>query len=222
MCCLRYEYDTYLEEAKLTPKVDSLVKTPDGIGTVVEAKPLLGLVKVQLANTPDAAPIVYSRDLVKPHKPGDPVDLPVPPAPVAKEQNVKVSEVKKQPDAKQERRQNQNQNQNQAQNQNQNRNLNKRPNDVQDKKKQADGEKEIKKQEPKPARNEKQAKPEAEKPKETKSARPAQPERKYTIQRAGEAPAEEGEVAKKKDGYHHRRRHYHNKDRKEKKGPDQV
>ena len=56
MCCLRYEYDTYLEEAKLTPKVDSLVKTPDGIGTVVEAKPLLGLVKVQLANTPTPLP----------------------------------------------------------------------------------------------------------------------------------------------------------------------
>jgi cell fate regulator YaaT (PSP1 superfamily) len=48
MCCLRYEYETYLQEAKITPAVDSTVKTPDGVGTVVEANALRGLLKVSI------------------------------------------------------------------------------------------------------------------------------------------------------------------------------
>ncbi len=64
MCCLRYEYETYLEEIRLTPPVDSIVKTPDGVGTVVETAPLLGTVKVRLSSEPDAAPRPYHRDTV--------------------------------------------------------------------------------------------------------------------------------------------------------------
>lgn len=68
MCCLRYEYDTYQEEARRTPKVDSRVITPDGAGKVTEAKPLLGLVKVALDDTPENAKI-YDRKLLRPETP---------------------------------------------------------------------------------------------------------------------------------------------------------
>ncbi len=64
MCCLRYEYETYLEEIRLTPPVNSLVKTPDGVGTVVETSPLTGTVKVRLNAEPDTAPRPYHRDTV--------------------------------------------------------------------------------------------------------------------------------------------------------------
>ncbi len=62
MCCLRYEYETYQMEARLTPSKDSLVDTPDGMGTVVDSTPLAGLVKVRLNATPDEAPTVFHRD----------------------------------------------------------------------------------------------------------------------------------------------------------------
>ncbi len=71
MCCLRYEYDTYLEEGRLTPKVDSLVNTPDGIGVVIEAKPLLGLVKVKSLEDGEETPKVYAREDLTPIKKGD-------------------------------------------------------------------------------------------------------------------------------------------------------
>lgn len=65
MCCLRFEHETYEEEIRKTPKVDSLVRTADGDGVVVETLPLRGLVKVQLSQSPEAAPKVYHRDDVK-------------------------------------------------------------------------------------------------------------------------------------------------------------
>ena len=64
MCCLRYEHEAYVEEIKLTPPVDSVVKTPDGVGTVVETMPLRGLLKVKLKDT-EGAPITVHRDQVK-------------------------------------------------------------------------------------------------------------------------------------------------------------
>ena len=64
MCCLRYEHEAYVEEIRLTPPVDSVVKTPDGVGTVVETSPLRGLIKVKLKDT-DGAPIQIHRDQVK-------------------------------------------------------------------------------------------------------------------------------------------------------------
>ena len=64
MCCLRYEHETYAAEAKLTPKKDTPVSTPDGNGVVVEATPLAGTVKVRLDATPEEAPKVYHRDTV--------------------------------------------------------------------------------------------------------------------------------------------------------------
>jgi cell fate regulator YaaT (PSP1 superfamily) len=61
MCCLRYEYETYLQEIKITPPIDSTVKTDDGIGTVVEANPLRGILKVSINDNVKQ----YHRDNVK-------------------------------------------------------------------------------------------------------------------------------------------------------------
>lgn len=71
MCCLRYEYDAYLEEGRLTPKVDTMVNTPDGIGVVIESKPLVGLVKVRSLGDSASAPRVYHRDQLTPIRKGD-------------------------------------------------------------------------------------------------------------------------------------------------------
>ena len=64
MCCLHYEHKTYEEEIRLTPPVDSVVKTPDGIGTVCETSPLTGMIKVKL-NDSDGLPKPYHRDTVQ-------------------------------------------------------------------------------------------------------------------------------------------------------------
>jgi cell fate regulator YaaT (PSP1 superfamily) len=50
MCCLRYESQAYEEELKLTPPVDSRVKTSDGIGVVTEIFPLTGMLKVLISD----------------------------------------------------------------------------------------------------------------------------------------------------------------------------
>lgn len=65
MCCLRYENDVYQEELAKTPKVGNIVMTPAGKGTVIEANPLAGIVKVSLEQNRDAAPSVYVREDVK-------------------------------------------------------------------------------------------------------------------------------------------------------------
>ena len=63
MCCLRYEYDSYLAEKALTPKVGAEVMTPDGEGVVSDANPMTGIVKVKLAGTAeDDAPVLFIRD----------------------------------------------------------------------------------------------------------------------------------------------------------------
>ncbi len=64
MCCLRYEHKAYEEEIRLTPPVDSVVETPDGVGTVCETFPLLGNIKVRLQGA-DGLPKVYHRDNVR-------------------------------------------------------------------------------------------------------------------------------------------------------------
>lgn len=47
MCCLRYESAVYEEGLRLSPAVDSRVKTQDGlVGTVTEVNPLSGMIKV--------------------------------------------------------------------------------------------------------------------------------------------------------------------------------
>lgn len=61
MCCLKFEHDTYAQEIKKTPPVDSTVKTPDGTGVVTEISPLAGTVKVHINDSIKS----YHRDEVK-------------------------------------------------------------------------------------------------------------------------------------------------------------
>ncbi len=61
MCCLRFEHDTYVQEIKKTPPVDSTVKTPEGSGVVVEISPLSGFIKVNINDVIR----VFHRDDVK-------------------------------------------------------------------------------------------------------------------------------------------------------------
>ncbi len=53
MCCLKYEHEVYTELQKVTPKVESLVETPEGRGTVLSTQMLRGTCKVQLEDAPD-------------------------------------------------------------------------------------------------------------------------------------------------------------------------
>lgn len=48
MCCLKYEQDVYEELLKVTPRQGSLVKTPDGKGTVENVSLLKGVCRVLL------------------------------------------------------------------------------------------------------------------------------------------------------------------------------
>lgn len=64
MCCLRYEHDTYEEAIKKTPSVGSYVSTPNGLGTVIEARPLAETIKVKLDEKSDA-PKLYEVNEVR-------------------------------------------------------------------------------------------------------------------------------------------------------------
>ena len=65
MCCLKYEQSTYEEMLKFVPRVDAIVDTPDGKGTVIENNVLAGLVKVRVERGEDAIVNVYdAKDVV--------------------------------------------------------------------------------------------------------------------------------------------------------------
>ena len=53
MCCLKYEHEAYAELQKVTPKLGSVVDTPEGRGKVISAQMLRGTCKVQLDESPD-------------------------------------------------------------------------------------------------------------------------------------------------------------------------
>ena len=59
MCCLKYEQEAYEDVLKRTPKLESLVETPDGVGTVNSVQLLREKVKVRLDDDPEN-PGVYS------------------------------------------------------------------------------------------------------------------------------------------------------------------
>lgn len=59
MCCLRYEHETYEEAIKHTPPVGATVKTGDGVGVVVETKPLAAEIKVKLSDNEKDMPKLY-------------------------------------------------------------------------------------------------------------------------------------------------------------------
>ncbi len=47
-CCIAYEYETYQEALQSLPKLKSIVRTPRGVGKVVDLAPLKGTVIVQI------------------------------------------------------------------------------------------------------------------------------------------------------------------------------
>ena len=59
MCCLRYEHEVYEDAIKVTPPTGSTVSTKDGVGVVVETKPLANEIKVRLNDNDKDAPKSY-------------------------------------------------------------------------------------------------------------------------------------------------------------------
>jgi len=65
MCCLKYEQNVYEDFNKITPRVDSIVQTPEGTGTVMEANLLTGRLVIRLDKNRDGAPKPFNRNEVK-------------------------------------------------------------------------------------------------------------------------------------------------------------
>jgi len=65
MCCLKYEQEAYLDLLKKTPKVNAIVMTPSGKGTVIDQNLLTGSLTVKLEKDPDAAPQTFKTSEVK-------------------------------------------------------------------------------------------------------------------------------------------------------------
>ena len=61
MCCLAYEQKSYEYLNSITPTPGSIVRTPDGEGTVVEVNVVAGTLKVR-SNVEILAPRVYKRE----------------------------------------------------------------------------------------------------------------------------------------------------------------
>ncbi len=82
MCCLKYENEAYQDLLKQTPPNESLVDTPYGRGTVVDATLLRGTCRVRMLNSSDA-PVTVPCDqctvLRRGRDKGEPLDLPAPP-----------------------------------------------------------------------------------------------------------------------------------------------
>ena len=55
MCCLKYENEAYQDLIRNSPKVDSLVETPDGKGTVTEVQLIRGTCRVRMEDNPDTS-----------------------------------------------------------------------------------------------------------------------------------------------------------------------
>ena len=62
MCCLKYEQEAYEDLNRTTPRVDSLVKTPAGIGTVVETNLLRGMVKVRFERSTEQPKVFHKSE----------------------------------------------------------------------------------------------------------------------------------------------------------------
>ncbi len=63
MCCLKYEQDAYEDLLKDTPKLESLVETPDGIGVVNQIQLLREQVKIVLDRDPDTPKLYHKKDI---------------------------------------------------------------------------------------------------------------------------------------------------------------
>lgn len=65
MCCLKYEQEAYQDLLRSTPKVNAVVMTPDGKGTVIDQNILTGMLTIQLDKAPEAAPKIFHMKEVK-------------------------------------------------------------------------------------------------------------------------------------------------------------
>ena len=63
MCCLKYEQDAYEDALKRCPKNESLVETPNGVGTICSVNLLRETVRVRLDSSPDTAETFSCEDL---------------------------------------------------------------------------------------------------------------------------------------------------------------
>ena len=63
MCCLKYEQDAYEDLIRTSPKMDSLVDTPEGRGTVVEVDLLRQRVKVRMEENPETVTQFANTDI---------------------------------------------------------------------------------------------------------------------------------------------------------------
>ena len=63
MCCLKYEQDAYEDLLKNSPKLDSLVDTPEGRGTVVDVDLLRQRVKVRMEDAPETISVFANSDI---------------------------------------------------------------------------------------------------------------------------------------------------------------
>ena len=61
MCCLKYEQEAYEDLHRTTPKVNTVVETPQGVGTVVDVSLLSGELKVRLEDSTDPTPKVFNK-----------------------------------------------------------------------------------------------------------------------------------------------------------------
>lgn len=64
MCCLKYEQETYEQLLKRIPKIDAIVKTPEGKGVVVDHNVLRGTIKVKLDKSTDGVLKIFKADEV--------------------------------------------------------------------------------------------------------------------------------------------------------------
>ena len=63
MCCLKYEQDAYEDLLKDTPKLESLVETPDGVGVVNQIQLLREQVRVVLDQDPDTPRLYHKSEI---------------------------------------------------------------------------------------------------------------------------------------------------------------
>ena len=64
MCCLNFENQVYIDEIKVTPMPGSIVKVGREKGSVTDANPLTGMLKVHLDGTPEGERVNIHRDEV--------------------------------------------------------------------------------------------------------------------------------------------------------------
>ena len=65
MCCLKYEQEAYRDLLRTTPKVNAVVMTPDGKGTVIDQNILTGILTIRLDKAPEAAPKTFHMKEIK-------------------------------------------------------------------------------------------------------------------------------------------------------------